>query len=108
MAVPALPVSANVMPSSAATAPPLVVPGREVDRQVARSVGWQFTKVAVQIAQYVVLARLVIPAEYGKFALVLPVFALFSALNDGGLSTAAVTGRRYDSRLASDLCLTQV
>jgi O-antigen/teichoic acid export membrane protein len=81
---------------------------REVDRQVVRSVGWQVTKVAVQIVQYIVLARLVLPAEYGKFALALPVFALLTALNDGGLSTAAVTGRRYDVRLASDLCVTQL
>lgn len=97
---------------SAVAAPPVapsrIVAEREVDRQVARSVVWQAAKMGVQVVQYVVLARLVLPAEYGKFALVLPVLALFTALNDGGLSTAAVTNRRYDERLASDLYLTQL
>lgn len=96
------------MISSSVTAPPLIAAERDVDRHVARSVGWQAAKVAVQIAQYIVLARLVVPAEYGKVALVLPVLAVFTALNDGGLSTAAVTGKDYDERLASDLYLTQL
>lgn len=81
---------------------------REVDGHVARSIGWQAGKIAIQIAQYVVLARLVAPAEYGKYALALPVMSLLSAINDGGLSTAAVTGQNYDKRLASDLYMTQL
>jgi PST family polysaccharide transporter len=81
---------------------------REVDRHVVRSVGWQLAKVGVQVVQYVVLARLVLPAEFGKFALAVPVLALLKALNDGGLSTAAVTGRNYDEQLASDLYVTQL
>ncbi len=98
------------MPSATATpaVPPVGVAERDVDRHVARSVVWQAAKVAVQITQYIVLARLVLPAEYGKFALALPVLALLTALNDGGLSTAAVTNSDYDERLASDLYVTQL
>jgi O-antigen/teichoic acid export membrane protein len=104
-----LPAPASTLPSAATpVAPSLVVAERDVDRQVARSVGWQAAKIGLQVAQYVVLARLVLPAEYGKFALALPVYALLTALNDGGLSTAAVTNRQYDSRLATDLALTQL
>lgn len=94
--------------TATAVAPAEVVPEREVDRDVARSVAWQAARVAVQMVQYVVLARLVLPAEFGKFALIAPVLALLKALNEGGLSTAAVTGRDYDEQLASDLHVTQV
>ena len=94
--------------AGAAAAASRQVGEREVDRHVVRSIGWQGGKIAVQIAQYVILARMVPPAEYGKFALALPIMTLLSALNDGGLSTAAVTGRHYDKRLASDLYLTQI
>lgn len=98
------------MPSLTATAvaPSPVATEREVDRNVARSVAWQFARVGVQVVQYVVLARLVLPAEFGKFALIAPVLALLRALNEGGLSTAAVTGRAYDAQLASDLNVTQL
>jgi PST family polysaccharide transporter len=81
---------------------------RELDRRATSSLVWQGAKVAVHLIQYVVLARLVLPAEFGKFALVAPLFLVLSCINDGGLSVATVTGRRYDARLASSLWCTQV
>lgn len=80
----------------------------DVDRHVANSIVWQAGKVAVQIVQYIVLARLVLPAEYGKFALAAPLFTLLGVMHDGGLSTATVTGKVYDARLASNLYWTQL
>jgi PST family polysaccharide transporter len=81
---------------------------RELDRRATSSLVWQTAKVAVHLIQYVVLARLVLPAEFGKFALIAPLFLILSCINDGGLSTATVTGRRYDGALASSLWWTQV
>ena len=81
---------------------------RDIDRRATASLLWQSAKVAVHLIQYVVLARLVLPAEFGKFALVAPLFLVLSCINDGGLSTATVTGRRYDAALASSLWWTQV
>ncbi|HKE95137.1 MAG TPA: oligosaccharide flippase family protein, partial [Povalibacter sp.] len=81
---------------------------RELDRRATSSLVWQAGKIAVHLLQYVVLARLVAPEEFGKFALAAPLFLVLSAVNDGGLSTATVTGRRYNRRLASSLWWTQV
>ena len=39
---------------------------RELDRRATSSLVWQGAKVAVHLIQYVVLARLVLPAEFGK------------------------------------------
>jgi len=80
---------------------------RQVDRKASASLVWQALKVGAQIAQYIVLARLVAPDEFGIFALAAAVFAVLSAINDGGLSTAAVTSARCDARLASNLWWTQ-
>lgn len=82
--------------------------GHDLDRKAASSLVWQAARVAVHLLQYVVLARLVVPAEFGKFALAAPLFLVLSAINDGGLSTATVTGRRYDAQLSSNLWWTQV
>lgn len=81
---------------------------RELDRKASSSLFWQGAKISIHLLQYVVLARLVVPEEFGKFALAVPLFLVLSAINDGGLSTATVTGKRYDARLASSLWLTQV
>ncbi|MFL6578949.1 MAG: oligosaccharide flippase family protein [Povalibacter sp.] len=91
-----------------AESPAVKLSTRELDRRATSSLMWQGAKVAVHLVQYVVLARLVVPAEFGKFALVAPLFLVLSCLNDGGLSTATVTGRRYDALLASTLWFTQV
>lgn len=80
---------------------------RELDRKASSSLIWQAAKVAVHMAQYIALARLVVPAEFGKFALAAPLFAVLSAINDGGLSIATITGKHYDARLASTLWWTQ-
>lgn len=80
---------------------------REVDRRASQSLFWQIARVSVQLTQFVVLARLVPPDEFGKLALVFPVFALLMTLNDSGLSTATVTSGRYDARLGSNLWWTQ-
>ncbi|HKQ83923.1 MAG TPA: oligosaccharide flippase family protein [Steroidobacteraceae bacterium] len=81
---------------------------RELDRKAASSLAWQIGKVAVQLVQYVLLARLVSPAEFGIFLLAIPLYTVLAAINDGGLSTASVTGTHYDSQLASTLWWTQV
>lgn len=81
---------------------------RELDRKASSSLFWQAGKISVHLLQYVVLARLVLPAEFGKFALVVPLFSVLGAINDGGLSTATVTGKLYDARLASSLWWTQI
>lgn len=81
---------------------------RELDRKATSSLVWQAGKIAVHLLQYVVLARLVVPEEFGKFALAAPLFLVLAAINDGGLSTATVTGKQYDARLASSLWWTQV
>lgn len=88
------------------TAP--VMTARELDRKASSSLLWQAGKISIHLLQYVVLARLVLPAEFGKFALAAPLFLVLQAINDGGLSTATVTGRQYDARLASSLWWTQV
>lgn len=81
---------------------------RELDRKASSSLFWQAGKIAVHLLQYVVLARLVVPAEFGKFALAVPLFTVLGAIMDGGLSTATVTGKQYDVRLASSLWWTQI
>lgn len=81
---------------------------RELDRKASSSLFWQAAKVAIHLLQYVVLARLVVPEEFGKFALAVPLFLVLSAINDGGLSTATVTGKQYDARLAASLWWTQL
>lgn len=89
-------------------APQPVMSTRELDRKASSSLLWQTGKISIHLLQYVVLARLVLPEEFGKFALTLPLFLVLQAINDGGLSTATVTGREYDARLASSLWWTQV
>ena len=84
-----------------------VFSARALDRKASASLLWQAAKVAVHMAQYIALARLVVPAEFGKFALAAPLFAVLSVLNDGGLSIATITGKHYDARLASTLWWTQ-
>ena len=59
---------------------------RELDRKAASSLAWQIGKVAVQLVQYVLLARLVSPAEFGIFLLAIPLYTVLAAINDGGLS----------------------
>ena len=94
--------------NSPAIGVPLVPSARELNRKASSSLFWQAGKLSAHLLQYVLLARLVLPAEFGKFALVYPLFMILSALNDGGLSTATVTGRQYDARLASNLWWTQL
>lgn len=76
---------------------------RELDRRATSSFVWQVAKIAVHLLQYVILARLVVPAEFGKFALAAPLFLVLSAINEGGLSTATIISKRYDAQLASSL-----
>ena len=98
----------DALPGVAAAGSAAGLTTRELDRRATSSLVWQGAKVAIHLIQYVVLARLVLPAEFGKFALVAPLFLVLSCINDGGLSVATVTGRRYDARLASSLWCTQV
>lgn len=96
-------------PSTSFAAHAAVIPAEHaIDRRAAFSLVWQGARVLLQTAQYVLLARLIVPEEFGKYALVAPLYALFGVLHDGGLSTAAVTGRRYDGALASMLCWAQL
>jgi polysaccharide transporter, PST family len=83
------------------------LPVRELDRRATSAFVWQGAKIAVHLLQYVILARLVAPAEFGKFALAAPLFLVLSAINEGGLSTATIISKQYDAQLASSLWWTQ-
>src|SRR6202012_507023 len=50
----------------------------------------QGTKMVIQIGSQIVLARLLVPAEYGLIAMAYPVIALVQVFNDAGLGQAVV------------------
>ncbi|RCK70065.1 lipopolysaccharide biosynthesis protein [Desertihabitans brevis] len=53
----------------------------------------QASRILIQTVSVVVLARLLVPADYGFFALALAVVSLGEVLRDFGLSTAAIQAR---------------
>lgn len=63
--------------------------GRAV-RGVAVTMGGQLTRMVVQVASVVILARLLSPHDYGLFAMVMAIAGISEIFRDFGLSNAAI------------------
>lgn len=79
----------------------------ELGRSAARGAGvtflGQITRVAMQMASLVILARLLGPTEYGLMAMVLVFIGVGEIFRDFGLSTAAIRAPRLSDAQRSNL-----
>jgi len=66
-------------------------------------VGAQFVKFLIRFGMQVVLARLLLPADYGLIAMVAPVLALVTLIADLGLGQAVILRQTFDDRAISSL-----
>jgi PST family polysaccharide transporter len=64
--------------------------GPRAARGAAATLGAQLTRIAIQLASVVVLARLLTPHDYGLIAMVVAVIGVGEVLRDFGLSSAAI------------------
>ncbi len=82
-----------------------LAPATEVGAAVRRSAVWGVgSRVASQILQFlglVITARLLLPSDYGKAAVVFPVIAFAGLFTTLGLSSAVIHARRVTEKLLS-------
>ena len=77
----------------------------EVGEAVRRSAGWGAgSRVVAQVLQFlglIITARLLVPSDYGKAAVVFPVIAFANLFTTLGLSSAVIHARRVTEKLLS-------
>ena len=66
-------------------------------------VGAQFIKFLIRFATQVILARLLLPADYGLIAMIAPVLALVTLIADLGLGQAVILRQTFDKPAISSL-----
>jgi len=72
-------------------------------RGVFVTLGGQWTKFVIQIAALTVLARLLVPDDYGKLAMIMAVVGIATVIGDFGLSLAAIQSQNLDDVQRSNL-----
>ncbi len=77
--------------------------GRRAARGAAYTVGAQLTRIALQLASVVILARLLTPTDYGLVAMVMAIAGVAEIFRDFGLSSAAVQAPTLSRRQRDNL-----
>jgi PST family polysaccharide transporter len=80
-----------------------VVERRSAFGGVAKTLGGQWIKFAIQIATLALLARLVSPSDYGLITMVVAITSIATLLSDFGLSSASIQAERLSTELRSNL-----
>ena len=84
------------MTTTAAPEPDLA---HRASRGTLVTVGAQWSRTALQLVSTVVLARLLVPADFGLLAMVLAIVGLADLVREFGLSGAIVRLREIDDRM---------
>ena len=77
--------------------------GTRAARGAAQTIGGQFTKVLIQLASVVILARILSPADYGLLAMVAAIMGVADVFRDFGLSNAAIQAKTLNNRQRDNL-----
>lgn len=67
--------------------------GRRAVRGAAVTMGAQVSRILIQMASVIILARLISPGEYGLIAMVMAIVGVADIFRDFGLSSAAIQAR---------------